>query len=165
MPKKILEAENLNIKIQLPSDANGNITIKINNQNKIIPIKNGKAETNITNLQKGKHNITITYTGNNKYYPITEKSTITVTENKNIKIKAENLTIYYKNGTRYYITLQDKNNKPLPNQEITINIHGVNMTRTTDQEGKTSIAINLNPKTYKITIIYKGQLPDRKSVV
>ncbi|MBQ9026921.1 MAG: Ig-like domain-containing protein [Methanobrevibacter sp.] len=65
------------------------------------------------------------------------------------------ISMYYKNGTRYEVTLM-QGEIPVENASITININGINYTRTTGIDGKVSLAINLNPGNYSIYSTYNN---------
>ncbi|WP_407378695.1 transglutaminase domain-containing protein [Methanobrevibacter sp.] len=73
-----------------------------------------------------------------------------------VSIDAPDITLYYKNGTRFVATLSDINGNKLANQTLIFTISGINYTRTTNDEGQASIAINLNPDTYNIAVYYNG---------
>lgn len=64
--------------------------------------------------------------------------------------------LYFKNGTAYKVVLSDSEGKLLANQKVILNINGNNYTRTTNDDGLASIAINLNPGNYDITSYYVG---------
>ena len=90
---------------------------------------------------------------------------ITVLEDVNID--ANDVSMYYKNGTRLNVDLHDSESAPLDNQSLIIAINGMNYTKTTDSEGKTSIAINLIPGKYLSSIYFLGSdkyAPSQKTV-
>lgn len=68
-------------------------------------------------------------------------------------LETKDISMYYKNGSRYEVTLM-QGNTPIENASITININGINYTRTTDIDGKASLAINLAPGNYSISSTY-----------
>ena len=75
--------------------------------------------------------------------------------------------MYYKNGTRLNADLSDANDNPLPNHNLTFNINNQNYIRTTDGNGRASLAINLIPNTYLANIYFLGNnqyAPSNKSV-
>ena len=77
-------------------------------------------------------------------------------DKKDVKIDAPDVKLYYKNGTKFIATLSDVDGKKLANQTLLFTISGINYTRTTDNQGQASIAINLNPGTYDLTVNYLG---------
>ena len=75
---------------------------------------------------------------------------------KAVIIDAPDINLYFKNGTRFVATLSDIDGNKLANQTLIFSISGVNYTRTTDNEGQASIAINLNPNNYNFIVYYGG---------
>lgn len=72
-------------------------------------------------------------------------------------VLSENDTeMYYKNGTSFKVVLSDGEGSILANQSIIFKINDVNYTRTTNNEGVASIAINLMSGNYSITSFYSG---------
>lgn len=53
-------------------------------------------------------------------------------EPNNINIEAPDVTMYYKNSTKLNVELSDSDMNPIFNNNITININGINYTKTTD---------------------------------
>ena len=78
------------------------------------------------------------------------------TDLEDVNIDSSDVSLYYHNGTRLNVGLSDSNSTPLTNQSLTININGQNYSRTTNDEGKTSIAINLVPGKYLAGIYFLG---------
>ena len=72
------------------------------------------------------------------------------------KLEADDLVMYYHDNSRFYVTLKDKNNNPLSNQNITILLNGVENKRTTKDDGSASLAINLNSGNYNVVVSYSG---------
>lgn len=73
-----------------------------------------------------------------------------------VQIDAPDINLYYKNGTRFIATLTDIDGNKLANQTLLFTISGLNYTRTTDDAGQASIAINLLPGTYNFDVYYNG---------
>ncbi|MBR0271295.1 MAG: Ig-like domain repeat protein [Methanobrevibacter sp.] len=75
---------------------------------------------------------------------------------EDVSINADDVSMHYRNGTRLNVDLTDSNDQSLSNQSVIININRVNYTRTTDTDGKASIAINLLPGKYLSNIYFLG---------
>ena len=73
-----------------------------------------------------------------------------------VSMDVKDVSMYYKNGTRLNVALSDVNDNPLPNYNLTFNINNQDYTRTTDGNGKASLAINLIPDTYLANIYFLG---------
>ena len=99
------------------------------------------------NLRPGEYVLTAynPVTGEQQGFNITVKSLIVQND----------LTKYYMNASSFQATIYDKNGSLAVNKNVTFNINGVFYTRTTDENGVASLAINLRPGEYIITTIYE----------
>lgn len=82
-------------------------------------------------------------------------------------IHSDDVSMYYRNGTRLSVDLSDSNDNPISNASLQINVNGQNYTRTTNENGSTSLAINLIPGKYLANIYFLGNdkfSPSNKSV-
>ena len=77
------------------------------------------------------------------------------TDLREVNIDADDVSMHYKDGHRLNVDLSD-DTTPLSNQSLTININGQNYTRTTDNSGRASLAINLIPGDYLSTVYFLG---------
>ena len=66
------------VKVTVPEDATGNVTVKIGNITKTVPVSGGENEIIILDVPQGEHNVTVTYNGDDKYDPVTVTDKITV---------------------------------------------------------------------------------------
>ena len=65
--------------INLPSDATGNLTVTVDGKDTYTQaLVNGSATVTVPKLASGKHDITVTYTGDDKYSGISKNSTVNV---------------------------------------------------------------------------------------
>ena len=71
-------------------------------------------------------------------------------------IEADDLTKYFQNASRFEAKIYNKDGSLATNTNVTFNINGVFYTRSTNNEGIVSLAINLRPGTYNITTMYDG---------
>ncbi len=124
--------DKVEVKVTVPENATGNITIKIGNDTYIAPIENGLAIINITNITEGNYTMNVTYPGDNNFEPISKEVNLTVIPVPLIAvempIKAINITygevetiivilpdnatgvvIFNVNGTDYAVTIEDTN--------------------------------------------------------
>ena len=99
------------------------------------------------NLRPGKYVLTAynPVTGEQQGFNITVKSLIVT----------QDLTKYYMNASSFQATIYDKNGSLAVGKNVTFNINGVFYTRTADENGVVSLAINLRPGEYIITTIYE----------
>jgi len=145
---------NLNIKVIVDSDATGNVTIKIGDKTYYGTLVNRVFEGTY-NVSAGDYNVTVIYDGDEIFGAAYYNETITIPK-LNTTLVGNNVVMYYKNGTRYYVKLTDINGNPIANTNVTININGQNYTRTTDENGIASIALNLNQGIYNVTVLFNG---------
>ena len=99
------------------------------------------------NLRPGEYVLTAynPVTGEQQGFNITVKSLIVI----------QDLTKYYMNASSFQATIYDKNGSLAVGKNVTFNINGVFYTRTADENGVVSLAINLRPGEYIITTIYE----------
>ena len=99
------------------------------------------------NLRPGEYVLTAynPVTGEQQGFNITVKSLIVT----------QDLIKYYMNASSFQATIYDKNGSLAVGKNVTFNINGVFYTRTTDENGVASLAINLRPGEYIITTIYE----------
>ena len=150
------------ITVTLPEDAEGNVTVIVDGKNYTAEVVNGTAIIPDLELKPGKHNITVIY-GDDKYSPETITSIVDV-ENQ-LLIDAPAVVKYYSGSDRFYVYLEDMNGKKIANANITIKINGVTYSRTTDENGSASIAINLNSGEYPVTVTFLGNSEFNQTVV
>ena len=145
------------------TDVNGNPvagkTIEINIEGKKqskTTNKQGKASFTINNLANGYHQVVSTFAGEDKYLASTTTNDIACIfdAGTSTKLTGNDFEMYYKDGSKYEVKLTDANNKPLANKVVKIYINGNFYQRTTNSEGKASIAINLNPGNVTLTAVY-----------
>ena len=153
---EIKEKVNSTISIDLPKDATGTITVEIDGKKHNANVTNGTAKVNIPGLATGEYNITITYSGDDKYAPMTKKGNITVIPNVNVILDVDDVVMTYKDGTRLVAKLTDIQGIPIANAIIYFNINGMIYNRTTDVTGSASMALNLESGVYPTTVTYNG---------
>lgn len=155
-PEVIYEGDNVTVIVNLPSNATGNVTFRIEgllgwSTEKII---NGTAKYTYARLKEGIYNITVYYKGNDIY--IAKSSNISFeVKTKDMLLETFDVTKYYKGEERFIATLTQKG-VGIANQTVTFTINGKTYTKTTDENGTASLAINLNPGTYKMLTSYRG---------
>ena len=76
--KDIKVGENATISVNLDSDATGNVTITLDNQNYTVAINEGQAIKVIDGLKVGDYNVAVKYGGDNNYNAVNVNATFTV---------------------------------------------------------------------------------------
>ena len=149
----IFVGEDANIVVTGFKDATGEVTVTIGSNKWTGKINKGTANVVVTGL-KETSTASVNYAGNNKYNPAS--TTVKITVNPNVIIDAPDVTKYYGGSERFAVTLKDSNGNPIANADIKITINGKTYTKTTDNNGETSIGINLNSGVYDVTTEYNG---------
>jgi len=118
---------------------------------------NGKSYSATTNakgvasvslsLAPGKYTATASYDGSGDYAAAKTLSTnVTVLAT----IKSNDVTKYYKGSTQYTATFYTSQGTALANKNVKITVNGKSYTKKTNAKGVVSLAVNLNPGTYKV---------------
>nr|WP_292740667.1 Ig-like domain repeat protein [Methanobrevibacter sp.] len=82
------------VKVELPDDATGNVTIKVGNNTYTVPVVNGTAIVNLTNETPGKHDIEVIYSGDDKYGSQDKNSTVTIPKyDTPISVEVEDINV------------------------------------------------------------------------
>ena len=148
---EITEGENATINVELPIDATGNVTTTVNGKTYSSPVDNGKAIITIPDLIKGDYTLPVTYSGDDKYNPLTKDVNLTVKEDE-IVVSAPDLTKYYSGNERFTVNVAYANGRAIAGKEVKITINGVTYKRTTDENGSALLNINLNSATYDTVV-------------
>ena len=143
------------IKVTVPYDATGNVSVIINNETYTAPVENGTAVFTFSNLDVGNYTVEALYSGDYKYLESANTSAFIVNLNYSI-IEADDLTKYYKGSERLIFNLTNARGDRLANETVTVNINGITYTRTTNANGAVSMPVNLPTGEYEVTISYAG---------
>ncbi|WP_296888771.1 Ig-like domain repeat protein [uncultured Methanobrevibacter sp.] len=158
------ESDSAQYSISLPSDATGTLTVTVDGVPYTQSLSNGKATVNIPELVEGSHNITVSYSGDGKYSPITKSSVVVKKHVPVIKLTASNLNMLYTSG-KYFKVRLTSDGQPLANKSVKITINGKTYSKTTDKNGYASIKISLAPKAYTVKATYANLTVTKKVTV
>ena len=147
----ITEGKNATISVTLPDDATGNITTKVNGKTYFSPVENGKAIITIPDLEYGNYTLPVTYSGDDKYNPLTKDINLTVKEDE-IIVSAQDLTKYYSGPEPFTVNVTYANGRAIAGKEVKITVNGVTYTKTTDENGTVSLNISQNVGTYDVAV-------------
>lgn len=143
-----------NVTVEVPEDAEGNITLSIGNGTIVSPIENGTSSFDLGDVPSGEYNATLIYGGDDIYNGFEIVCPISI-EDKFI-ITAENLTKYYGGSERFSVNLTDRQGNPIADAVVGITLNGLGYVRVTDENGSASIAVNLNSGEYPVVVSYDG---------
>ena len=134
------------VEINLPEDATGNLTVTIGNETYTVPVEDGYASVEIPDLAYGEHNITVAYSGDDKYKAASKESTIDV--QPDIEIPDE---IGFNDEDEISITLPED-----ATGNLTVSVDGVETTVPV-VNGTASVPLgNLTPGDHNISVSYSG---------
>lgn len=145
--------------INLPSDATGNFTVFVNGEAyETKSLVNGSASIVVDNLTSGTYNITVSYSGDDKFSPISKNAELTVPKPVVKLTNNKNINMLYTAGTKYAVCVTE-NDKPVSGAVVTFYVNGKKLTAKTDKNGYAGVAINLPPKAkaYTVTASYAGK--------
>ncbi len=158
----IPESDTTEYSVSLPSDATGTLTVTVDGKDYSETLVNGKATVNIPELSEGSHNITVSYSGDSKYSPISKtsvvvKSPVNTTDDNNStgenatqSVPDEAFTIP-ENGNDYGINLPSD-----ATGTLTVTVDGVSYTQKL-VNGKATVSIpELSEGSHNITVTYSG---------
>ena len=148
--------------VDLPADAGGYLEVDVDGTKYVAPLVNGSASITVPELSEGKHNVTVTYTGDDKYTKVVKSNTLNVnssasapvfkiTENKDVS------AIY--SATSSYKVLVTKDGKAVgAGESVTFTFNGKTSTVKTDSKGYATLKLNTNVKvkSYTVTAEYNG---------
>lgn len=140
--------------INLPVNATGNITVKINNEEHKIGLSGGIATLKISNLIPGNYKATVTYSGDDRYNPISAEVMFSVPKPV---LKANDVNMLYTSGFKYGVYVTASGSLVI-GKTVTFTINDKQITAVTDNNGYASVKIDLPPKSnkYTVTCEYQG---------
>ena len=92
----------------------------------------------------------VNYLGDDKYNPASTTINITVNPKSDVVVVADNVTKYYSGSERFVVKVYDCELNPIANKTVNITINGVTYTKSTDENGTTSIPLGLNSGQYNV---------------
>ena len=134
------------VEVNLPEDATGTLTVTVGNETYEATVEDGYASVEIPDLAYGEHNITVAYSGDDKYHAVTENAVIDV--GANIEIPDETV---YNDEDEISISLPED-----ATGNLTVSVDGVETTVPV-VNGTASVPLgNLTPGEHNITVAYSG---------
>lgn len=142
--------EDVILTITTPSDATGNITLKINNDIQTLAINNSQTSYTIKNIKRGDYLISAVYNGDYKYMESSDSKFIEV-DNLNATFNVRIDDIIYGQDAVIQVTLSDD-----ATGNVTVSVDGMENT-TSLQNGRATIRLgNLEAGLRQAVIFYTG---------
>ena len=151
-PRKDLNISGSAEPIIAGENATGDVTARIDGGLLSTTIVNGTATFNVHGLTSSTTAF-IDYGDDANYNNASTTVNITVIPKSDVNIVAENVTKYYGGSERLVANIYDSELNPIANKTVSITINRITYTRTTDENGTVSLAINLGSGTYGAIII------------
>ena len=145
----IIAGENATIIVTGFENATGDVTARIDGGTLSTTIVNGTATFNVPGLTSST-TAYISYEGDANYNPASTTANLTVIPKSDVNIVAENVTKYYHGPERFVANVYDSELNPIANKTVSITINRITYTKTTDENGTVSLAINLGSGTYGV---------------
>ena len=136
------------VKVTLPDDATGTVTVTVGNVTRTVPVTGGENEILIPGVPQGEHNVTITYNGDEKYEPQTVADKINVAP---APIPEDFMEIINNDGNTVTINVPED-----ATGNITVTVDGENYTARIENGTAIVDLSNATPGDHNITLTYSG---------
>ena len=151
----ISQAENGNVVVSLPSDAKGNVTLTVGSKNYTVPVVNGTAVVNVTDLPNGTYPATLTYSGDGKYDSMTSNMDVTV-KNSNVTVVIEaSDKVAFINETIQIPVIVKTSLGDLLSGEVTVLYDGLEMDSRKLENGQATFSLQVPDIPYKFEMTFK----------
>ena len=132
---------------------NATVTVNLNGNKNYTTDKNGQIKIPTANLTPNNYTVKIKY-GENDYHEGSSIETMVLIAKSASKLTANSVETTYGENKDLIITLTDRDNHPITNATVTVNLNG-NKNYKTDKNGQIKIPTgNITPNNYTVKIKY-----------
>ena len=149
--KDIVVGEDAVVNVVLPDDANGNVTITVNGKNYMAVVKYGVASVTISDLAKGNYNVSVKYSGDNKYLPSENTTQFSVAKVSDYNVTVDIVDIIEGENATVTVVVPDDGTG-----EVIITIDGKEYKGSVDNGVAKVVIPDLKEGTYKVVTFYTG---------
>ena len=149
--KDIVVGEDAVVNVVLPDDANGNVTITVNGKNYVAVVKYGVASVTISDLAKGNYNVSVKYSGDNKYLPSENTTQFSVAKVSDYNVTVDIVDIIEGENATVTVVVPDDGTG-----EVIITIDGKEYKGSVDNGVAKVVIPDLKEGTYKVVTFYTG---------
>ena len=149
--KDIVVGEDAVVNVVLPDDANGNVTITVNGKNYVAVVKYGVASVTISDLAKGNYNVSVKYSGDNKYLPGENTTQFSVAKVSDYNVTVDIVDIIEGENATVTVVVPDDGTG-----EVIITIDGKEYKGSVDNGVAKVVIPDLKEGTYKVVTFYTG---------
>ena len=134
------------------------VTFKINGKTYSAKTnKNGNAKLKLPSLKAGQYIVKYKFEGNNFYKASSAKNYVTIISSKDPTFTVKSTTTMGHGANTPFKVALTSGGVPLAKKTVTLKINGNSYTKTTDNDGMVSLAINLPVGKYSITYTNKAE--------
>lgn len=164
VPKEIIAKDTTTIKFTVPKDATGAVWVSIGYDYFTGTVKNGAASVKIKPSKPGSNVLAYGFEEDENYCSWSNSTYVEIL--KTPTIKANDLKMYYYDGSYFKATVYDSFGKLVSGKYVDFYIGSKKIKSVkTDTKGIAKIKITQIPKTYKITVKYRGASITKKVTV
>ena len=158
IPDTAKDGEPLTYAINLPSDAKGYLEVDVDGTKHVAALVNGSASITVPGLSAGNHNVTVSYTGDGKYSPVTKSVAMNVPAPVYKITNNNNVAAIYSANANYKVLITKDGKAVGAGESVNIVFNGKTYTVKTDSKGYATLNLNtkVKVKTYTVTAEYKG---------
>ena len=142
------------LKINLSKKLTGFLTLTVNGQNHTLKFINGIVNYQLSDLDNGIYNVSISL-DNPNYLADEFSDSFTINIHRTV-ILADDLTITDENPILYNITLVDDAGNPISNRYVSVMLNENVLDYVTDVDGRVAIPVNLSSGVYRLEAAFKG---------
>ena len=142
------------LEVSLSKKLTGFLTLTINGQNKTLKFINGIVSYQLSDLDNGLYNVSISL-DNQNYLADEFSDSFTINVHRTV-ILADDLTITDENPILYNITLVDDEGNPISNKSISVLLNENVLNYVTDSDGHVSLPVNLSSGIYRLEVAFNG---------
>ena len=129
------------------------LTVIINDKTKSIKTNSNGIATLKINLDAKSYNVNVTFSGDDKYKPVSKNFKIKVYKLKSKLIRKSNFLI---RGDELRLYLLDKSNQAISGAAVSLNLNGQTYDKRTNKDGKVALKINLYSSKFTVKAKFKG---------
>ncbi len=140
--------------VNLSKRITGFLTLTINGENHTLKFLNGFVRYQLSDLEYGQYNVSITL--DNLNYSFEKYSDSFIINIHHTMILADDLNMTDENPVSYNVTLVDSEGNSISNKSISIIFNGNEVNCITDVNGRVSIPVNLSSGVYNLEATFNG---------
>jgi predicted outer membrane repeat protein len=140
------------------TNGTGYLEVDVDGTKYVEALVNGTASVAVPPLSEGNHNITVTYTGDDRYTPATVNTTLNVTAPVFKLTNNKDVSAIYSAKANYKVLVLREGKAVGAGESVTFNFNGKKYTVKTDAKGYATLKLDTKVKVgkYTVTAEYKG---------